>query len=396
MSPVRKHLVLAVLVLAAALPGAAQAQSSAEPAEPVPQQEPTQSPEVEAEDPAQQPLPEQQEPAELPPAEPGDAPVPPPGADIRTEPQPPLVHREGAPQEETHAQQAAPPEAVDSRAMLDGKPRQGAFLAGPGSLTFILHHSLMGAAGGFFTQAFARDLNFDQASREAMLAGTFIGAGLGFGLSSWWQFNHWVDTPMANFGIVNSVIGGMFLGGFMDLLTTDKSMITWSAFVGTELGAWLTAMVGGGQMSLDDGLLVASGGAWGLAYSALLLAIVHFAGTDVSAKNWADTLLLAPGIGAGALALASMRYNPTSTQIIRADLFGAGVGAVLLAVSSLALGGFDNSTPYVLALLGSAGAITTVSLLWEESAERPKGNLQALNPYYRDPARHRPYRRVWW
>lgn len=391
MSPVRKHLVLAVLVLAAALPGAAQAQSSAEP---VPQQEPTQSPE--AEDPAQQPLPEQQEPAELPPAEPGDAPVPPPGADIRTEPQPPLVHREGAPQEETHAQQAAPPEAVDSRAMLDGKPRQGAFLAGPGSLTFILHHTLMGAAGGFFTQAFARDLNFDQASREAMLAGTFIGAGLGFGLSSWWQFNHWVDTPMANFGIVNSVIGGMFLGGFMDLLTTDKSMITWSAFVGTELGAWLTAMVGGGQMSVDDGLLVASGGAWGLAYSALLLAIVHFAGTDVSGKNWADALLLAPGIGAGALALASMRYNPTSTQIIRADLFGAGVGAVLLVVSSLALGGFDNSTPYVLALLGSAGAITTVSLLWEESAERPKGNLQALNPYYRDPARHRPYRRVWW
>ena len=74
-----------------------------------------------------------------------------------------------------------------------------------------------------------------------MLAGTFIGAGLGFGLSSWWQFNHYVDTPMAHYGIVNSVIGGMFLAGFMDLLTHDKSMITWSAFIGTELGAWLTA-----------------------------------------------------------------------------------------------------------------------------------------------------------
>jgi hypothetical protein len=390
-SPVRKCLVLAVLVLTAALPGAARAQSAAEPM-PSQQQQDTQEPgleETEAQAPVDEPQPTQEPEAQ-------EAPVPPAGADIRTEPQPPLVHQEGPPQEETHAQQGAPAEAVDTRAMLDGKPRQGAFLAGPGSLTFILHHTLMGAAGGFFTQAFARDLNFDQAPREAMLAGTFIGAGLGFGLSSWWQFNHYIDTPMANFGIVNSVIGGMFLAGFMDLLTTDKSMLTWSAFIGSELGAWLTATVGGGQMSLDDGLLVASGGAWGLAYSALLLAIVHFAGTDVSGKNWADTLLIAPGIGAGALALASMRYNPTSTQIIRANLFGAGVGAVLLGISSLALGGFDNSTPYVLALLGSAGAITTVSLLWEESAERPRGDLPALNPYYRDPHKHRPYRRVWW
>jgi len=70
---------------------------------------------------------------------------------------------------------------------------------------------------------------------------------------------------------------------------------------------------------------------------------------------------------------------------------------VLLVASSLVLGDFKTSTPYVLALLGSAGAITTVSLLWEESAERPKGGtLEALNPYYRDPQKHRPYRRVWW
>jgi hypothetical protein len=282
--------------------------------------------------------------------------------------------------------------------MLDGKPRYGAFLAGPGSLTFILHHTLMGAAGGLFTQGFATDFEFDRSSRERILAGTFIGAGLGFGLSAWWQSNHYIDHPMADFGIVNSAIGGMFLAGFMDLLTTDKSALTWSAFVGSELGAWLTATVGGGQMKLEQGLLIASGGAWGLAYSALLLAIVHFSGTEVSGKNWTDALLIAPGIGAGALALASMRYHPTATQILRADAFGAGVGAVLLVASSLVLGGFDNSTPYVLALLGSAGAITTVSLLWEESAERPlqSNGTAALNPYYRDPRKHRPYARVWW
>lgn len=388
MSSVRKCLVLAVLVLVTALPGAAHAQV---PAEPPPDPEPAAQPSPEA---APEPAPEDgAAPAEgdgPPPAgEPPYSPLPPPGAEIRTEPQPPLVQQESAQEPQV------PTAATDGRPMLDGKPRQGAFLAGPGSLTFILHHSLMGAAGGFFTQAFARDFNFDRSSRERMLAGTFIGAGLGFGLSAWWQSNHYIDEPMANFGIVNSVIGGMFLGGFMDLLTSDPSMLTWSAFVGTELGAWLTATVGGGQMKLEQGLLVASGGAWGLAYSALLLAIVHFAGTEVSGKNWADTLLLAPGIGAGALALASMRYKPTANQVLRADAFGAGVGAVLLVVSSLVLGGFDNSTPYVLALLGSAGAITTVSLLWEESAERPLTASTALNPYYRDPQKHRPYRSLW-
>ena len=56
-----------------------------------------------------------------------------------------------------------------------------------------------------------------------MLAGTLIGAGLGFGASAWWQFNNWVDRPLAYFGIANSVIGGMFMGGFMDLLADDRA-----------------------------------------------------------------------------------------------------------------------------------------------------------------------------
>ena len=100
------------------------------------------------------------------------------------------------------------------------------------------------------------------------------------------------------------------------------------------------------------------------------MAIIHFSGTTIPGKTWADTLLMAPGIGAGALAMATMRYNPTSGQILRADLFGAGVGAAVLLLSGLVLGGFNQPTPYVLSFLGSAGAITTVSLLWEESVDR--------------------------
>jgi hypothetical protein len=249
-----------------------------------------------------------------------------------------------------------------------------------------MHHSILGAMGGLFTQGFAQEFKIDRDSREAMLAGTLIGAGLGFGASAWWQFNHWVDRPLGYFGIVNSVVGGMFLGGFMDLLADDRDVLAWSSFVGAELGAWLTAIIGGGQMPLNHGMLVASGAAWGLAYSALMLAIVHFSNTDIRGKTWADTLLIAPGIGAGALAIATLRYNPTSGQILRANMFGAGVGAFVLLVSGLVLGGFDQPTPYVLSFLGSAGAITTVSLLWEESVDRtavPSGaaGYKSKKPY---------------
>ncbi|QRK14090.1 hypothetical protein JQX13_44255 [Archangium violaceum] len=313
-----------------------------------------------------------------------DAPVlPPDTASLRTEPQAPLSQEEQLPPAATSI-----PESEDG-AILDGRVRYGAFLSGPGSLTFIMHHSLMGALGGFFTQGMANGFNFDRSAREAMLAGTLIGAGLGFGASAWWQFHNWVDRPMSYFGIANSVIGGMFAGGFMDMLTRDQSLLTWSALVGAELGAWLTAAVGGGQLPLDDGLLIASGGGWGLIYGALLLAIVHFSGSKIEGKTWVDSLLIAPGIGATALALATMKYNPTPSQIMRANLFGAGVGAVVLALSALVLGGFDQPTPYVLSFLGSAGAITTVSLLWEEAAERP-------NMARSGSRRSKAYRCVWW
>jgi len=318
-----------------------------------------------------------------PPAQPSDAPVAPPDPNsLRTRPNPPLT-QSGLPPAATPAP-PPPPEA--NRALLDGRPRQGPFLSGPGSLTFVMHHSILGAMGGLFTQGFAQEFKIDRDSREAMLAGTLIGAGLGFGASAWWQFNHWVDRPLGYFGIVNSVVGGMFLGGFMDLLADDRDVLAWSSFVGAELGAWLTAIIGGGQMPLNHGMLVASGAAWGLAYSALMLAIVHFSNTDIRGKTWADTLLIAPGIGAGALAIATLRYNPTSGQILRANMFGAGVGAFVLLVSGLVLGGFDQPTPYVLSFLGSAGAITTVSLLWEESVDRtavPSGTAgyKSKKPY---------------
>jgi hypothetical protein len=322
--------------------------------------------------------------APLAPAQPSDAPLTPPNPDsLRTRPNPPLT-QQGLPPE---ANPTLPPAPEPSGALLDGRPRQGPFLSGPGSLTFVMHHSLLGALGGFFTQGFAQDFKIDRDSREAMLAGTLIGAGLGFGASAWWQFNHWVDRPLGYFSIANAAVGGMFLGGFMDLFTDDRYALSWSSFAGAELASWLTAVIGTGQLPLNQGLLISSGAAWGLVYSALLLAVIHFSENEgIRGKTWADTLLIAPGIGAGALAIATMRYNPTSGQILRADMFGAGVGAFVLLVSGLVLGGFNQPTPYVLSFLGSAGAITTVSLLWEESVDRSAvptgtGSYRSKKPY---------------
>ncbi len=313
---------------------------------------------------------------------PADAPLQPPAAgSLRTVRQAPLMQDEEVP-----AAAMPGPEEEDDGLMLDGQVRYGAFLSGPGSLTFLLHHSLMGAMGGFITQGLPRGFSFDKNSREAMLAGTLIGGGLGFASSAWWQFNHWMDKPVGYFGIANSVIGGMFMAGFMDMLTKDPNLITWSSVIGAELGAWLTAGIAGGQMSTDDGLMVASGGGWGLAYSALLLAIIHFSGTPLTGKTFADLLLIAPGAGATVMALATLKYEPTTRQILRANAYGAGIGAVVLLISGLVLGGFDQPTPYVLSAIGSAVAIATVSVLWEEAAERPGGSYKA---------RKQPYRGLW-
>ncbi|MHB8873440.1 MAG: hypothetical protein ACYC8T_07105 [Myxococcaceae bacterium] len=277
-----------------------------------------------------------------------------------------------------------------SGAILDGHLREGAFLSGPGSMQFVLHHTLLGTLGGLATQLSWSGSNLDPKQRETLLYGALIGAGLGFGFSAWWQFNHWIDTPAATFGLVDSVIGGMFFAGLMNLMSQDPTIITWSAVIGSELAAWLTTVIGGGDMALNQGVLIMSGGAWALAYAGLLLAIIRTSGTSTgSTQAVADTLLIAPGIGAGVLALMSMRYKPTTAQVLRADVFGAGVGLAVLLLSSLVIDPRHNSSPYVLSLLGSAGAITAVSLLWEEAAERPSG-------IYVDPEKRRPYRTVWW
>ncbi len=380
MSHLRTWSCLAVVITSLVLPARAWAQQGPPPppppaplyySSPAQEEEPEESPESEQpEEPARGTR---------------DAPLlPPDPGSLRTEPQPPLTENGVPPAAVT----TTPPIAQEGGVLLDGRPRQGPFLSGTGSLTFVLHHTILGAMGGLFTQGFARDFNFDRGSREAMLAGTLIGAGLGFGASAWWQFNNWVDRPLGYFGIANSVVGGMFMGGFMDLVSNDRDVLAWSSFIGAELGAWLTAIIGGGQLPLNHGLLVSSGAGWGLAYSALLLAIIHFSGSKIAGKTWADTLLMAPGIGAGVLAVATMRYNPTSGQILRADAFGAGVGAIVLLISGLVLGGFDQPTPYVLSFLGSAGAITTVSLLWEESVDRT-----AVSSSH---AKRRPDKIVWW
>ncbi len=289
----------------------------------------------------------------------------------------------------TPAQEAAP-----SGVLLDGEVRRGAFLAGPGSLTFILHHTLMGAASGFATQGIASGFDVaDLGVRQRMLAGTLIGAGLGFGLSAWWQHNHWIDMPMANFGIVNSALTGLLMVGLMDLVSNNPLTLAWSGVIGAQVGAWLTATLAGGKMPLSQGLLIASGGLWGGIYSGLVLAILGSTGNAVRGERIFDTMAISAGLGGVAAALASTRFSPTSAQILRADTFGLGVGAAVWLLSAAVVGfRMDVATPHVLALLSSAVAITTVSLLWEEAAERPvKGN-----GYYRSPELDRPYATVWW
>ncbi len=287
-----------------------------------------------------------------------------------------------------------PPSAVN-RVLLDGEVRQGAFLAGPGSLTFVLHHTLMGAASGFATQGIASGFDVGNLGvRQRMLAGTLVGAGLGFGLSSWWQFNNWIDTPMANFGIVNSVLAGLLFVGMMDLVSDDPLAIAWSGVVGAHAGAWLTNTLAGGKMPMSRGLLISSGGLWGGIYSGLVLAMLGSTGNAIRGERVFDTLAISAGLGGVAAALASARFEPSSRQILRADAFGLGVGAAVWLVSAAVVGfRMDVATPHVLALISSAAAITTVSLLWEEAAERPRASG---NPFYRSPELDRPYATVWW
>lgn len=293
--------------------------------------------------------------------------------------------------------QAAPAAAVNPDLLLDGHVRSGAFLAGPGSLNFILHHSLMGTVGGLVTMGIASGFRFDQqGAREGMLAGTLIGAGAGFAVSAWWQFAHWIGAPAANFGIVNSAIAGMSLTGLMDFFIDDKPTLAWTALIGAELGAWLTVGLGGGEFELRRGVAMTSAAAWAAAYTALLVAIVGTSSTWPAIPATVDLLLAAPGVGALGMALLGMRFDPSVSQMLRADLFGAGVGGAVLVISGLVLG-FTNAMPYALSLLSSAGAIIAVSVFWVEAAERHlDAGRNDGRMYYRSKDRDRPYRNPWW
>lgn len=330
--------------------------------------------------PPQQPAPGPQTAAPAPDATPqaqGEQPQPPPGA-------PP---------------QAAPPAvAVNPDLLLDGHVRSGAFLAGPGSLNFIIHHSILGTAGGLVTMGIASGFRFDQqGAREGMLAGALIGAGVGFVVSAWWQYAHWIGSPAASFGIVNSAIAGMALAGLMDFFSDDKPTLAWTALIGAELGAWLTVGLGGGEFELRRGVAMTSAAGWAMAYTALLIAITGFSSTWPAIPTTVDLLLAAPGVGALGMALLGMRFDPSVAEMLRADLFGAGVGGAVLVLSALVLGGFGNAMPYVLSLLSSAGAITAVSVFWVEAAERHlAAGRNDGRMYYRSKDADRPYSNPWW
>lgn len=290
----------------------------------------------------------------------------------------------------TPSPQAVPEQKITTdMPILDGHVREGPFLSGPGSLTFILHHTLMAAGGGLATQGVPTRFSFAPENRVGMLAGTLVGAGLGFGVSAYWQATHWIGQPVATYGVVNSFVGGMAAASLMNMFSTDASVLTWAAFAGAELGAWLTLGVGGGEMTHATGVALVSAEGWAAVYAALFLAIFGNTGSTISARTATDTMLLAPGIGGVAMALALLRIHPTVTQTLRADAFGAGVGAVVLLISGAVLGGFNSPTPYVLGMIGSAVAIAAVSLFWDERAEK---HSELFTPSEHE----RPYRNVWW
>lgn len=352
------------------------------------------------------------EPPPMPPSEgsPDVPPQPPPEPQVDTGP--------------THTIEAIPPpppppEQLDENprqappsgpgAMLDGHPREGAFLSGPGSLTFILHHSLMTGLGVLATQMIPRVLDASCASagtpagctndsskwtnqdaRVAYLAGSLIGAGLGFGASAWWQFNHWMSPRAANFGIVNSFFGGAFLGGIADLASGNNAVaVAWSTVIGNSIAAWLTTVIGGGELAMNKGVLIISGGAWAMIYTGLILAIIATSGGGSVTRSGFDAVMITPAIGAGAMALATLKFNPSTAQILRANVFGVGAGGLVLLISALVLGAnFTTSpVPYILGGVAAIGAKTIVSLLWAEAAENNNVGLA--------PRRDTKYRSVW-
>jgi hypothetical protein len=157
--------------------------------------------------------------------------------------------------------------------------------------------------------------------------------------------------------------------------------------LGNTAGAWLSTIVGGGQLALNRGVFITSGGLWAGIYTALILGIVASTGGAAALRNGLDALLLTPAIGAGAIALAGLKFNPSTAQVMRANIFGVGVGAAVLLLSGL-LVSFNSPVPYVLSGIGAIGAKAIVSVLWAEAASDGSSFLSAV------PSGNS--RRVWW
>jgi hypothetical protein len=328
---------------------------------------------------------------DAPPTPPVDAPT---TRTLEAVPPVPPVEPENTPDPAAAAATASGPTV-----MLDGMPREGAFLSGPGSLTFILHHTLMTGFGVLATQMIPRgiaaslmsmpSLWTDEGARIAYLAGTLLGAGLGFTGAAVWQFFHWMSHSTATFGIVNSFFGGLFLGGLTDLATNGSMdpvgrayAVSWLTILGNSAGAWLTAILGGGQLAVNKGLLIASGGMWAGLYTALIVGVVaSLGGLSGSARGAMQAVMITPAIGAAAMALATLKFNPSVTQIMRANVFGLGIGAGVLLLSALVLGAnFGHPVPYILGAVGAIGAKTIVSLLWVEAANNPGAPTPGMPP----------------
>lgn len=360
------------------------------------------------------------------PQEPQPAPQPEPAPAPAPQPEPePVRQPEPAPQPAVDpsvlSPEPPPPAIQPAGAMLDGHPREGAFLAGPGSLAFILHHTLWGTAGALATQLAPRIQNLvlidtvrqldehidpsggytfcptpesadicsagDADDRTAYLTSGLIGLGVGFASSAIWQFTHWLDRPAVTGGFLHGLFGGLFFAGFTGLLTGDSTAISWASFLGSEAAMWASIILGGGELPTNKVLFISSGAFWAAAFAGLLIGIIATSGGGVDPRTGLNVVMLAPGIGALATGLFSLKYSPSITKVLRANLFGVLAASAVFLVSGLVLGAnFNHPVPYVLAPIAAAGTMTIVSLLWADSAENPvtpaDGAAKARDPFW--------------
>lgn len=323
--------------------------------------------------------------------EPAPQPAPEPQLQPVPEPQPaPVEPPPAQPVPDALVPESPPPEPQPAGAMLDGHPREGAFLAGPGSGGFIAHHTLLGFFGGLSTQMVPRigdiyfggdPYPFDEGDRIAYLTSGLLGAGVGFGASAIYQFFRWIDGPAAGFGALHSLYGAMFFSGFTHLVTggvpqgapdqfARVSAITWLGFLGAEAAAWTSILLGGGELPVNKGVLASTGAYWAAVFTGLILGIVASSGGGTDVGSGIDAILLAPGLGAVALGLFGLKYNPSTARIMRANLMGTLVGAAVYVVSALVMGlKFANPVPFALGAVGAAGALGLTAWLWVDAAD---------------------------